>query len=74
MEREDLSVSRCKATRARIRDLETIDSELRLVAALRRAVREQGGPLPSMAAADALLDERCELTGVEHANRDLSSC
>jgi hypothetical protein len=41
---------------------ETIDSELRLVAALRRAARERGGPLPSIDVADALLDERRELT------------
>jgi hypothetical protein len=41
----------------------TIDSELQLVAALRRAAREWGGPLPSMDVADALLDERCEVTG-----------
>jgi hypothetical protein len=46
----------------RIRDIETIDSELRLVAALRRAARERGGPLPSIDVADALLDERRELT------------
>jgi len=45
-----------------VRDIETIDSELRLVAALRRAAREQGGPLPSIDVADALLDERCYLT------------
>ena len=45
-----------------MRDIETIDSELRLVAALRRAARERGGPLPSMDVADALLDERGELT------------
>jgi hypothetical protein len=44
-----------------MRDIETIDGELRLVAALRRAAREQGGPLPSIAVADALLDERREL-------------
>lgn len=31
-----------------MRDIETIDSELRLVAALRGAARERGGPLPSM--------------------------
>jgi hypothetical protein len=31
-----------------MRDLDTIDSELRLVAALRRAARERGGPLPSI--------------------------
>jgi hypothetical protein len=46
-----------------VRDTETIDSELRLVAALRRAARERGGPLPSIDVADALLDERRELTG-----------
>ena len=45
-----------------MRDIEVIDSELRLVAALRRAARERGGPLPSIAAADALLEERRELT------------
>ena len=38
-----------------MRDRETIDSELRLVAALRRAARERGGPLPSIHLADALL-------------------
>jgi hypothetical protein len=41
-----------------MRDIETIDSELRLVTALRRAARERGGPLPSVAVANALLDER----------------
>jgi len=45
-----------------MRDIETIDSELRLVAALRRAAQERGGPLPSIDVADALLDERRELT------------
>jgi hypothetical protein len=45
-----------------MRDMETIDSELRLVAALRRAVWERGGPLPSIDAADTLLDERRKLT------------
>ena len=44
-----------------MRDIDTIDSERRLVAALRRAARERGGPLPSIDVADALLDERCEL-------------
>jgi hypothetical protein len=44
-------------------DIETIDSELRLVATLRLAARERGGPLPSADVADALLDEtpRAEL-------------
>jgi hypothetical protein len=32
------------------------------VAALRRAARERGGPLPSIDVADGLLDERRELT------------
>jgi hypothetical protein len=41
-------------------DIETIDSELLLVAALRRATREGGGPLPSIDVADALLDELLE--------------
>ena len=48
-----------------MRDLDTIDSELRLVAVLRRAAHERGGPLPSIDVADALLDERSELTGVQ---------
>jgi hypothetical protein len=47
-----------------MRDIEMIDAELRLVAALRRAARERGGPLPSIAVADGLLDERRELIGV----------
>jgi hypothetical protein len=44
-----------------MRAIETIDSELRLVAALRRAARERGGPLPSVGVADALLDERAKV-------------
>jgi hypothetical protein len=42
-------------------DIETIDAELRLVAALRRAARERGGPLPSIDVADALLNGRREV-------------
>jgi hypothetical protein len=41
-----------------MRDIATIDSELRLVAAFGRAARERGRPLPSIHVADALLDER----------------
>jgi len=41
-----------------MRDIETIDSELRLVAALRRAARERGGPVPCTAPMGELLDER----------------
>jgi hypothetical protein len=54
-----------------MRDIQTIDSELRLVATLRRAARERGGPLPSIAVADALLDERGELTGLPRLTRCL---
>jgi hypothetical protein len=45
-----------------MRDIETIDSELRLAETLRRAARERGGPLPSIDAADTLLEERRKLT------------
>ena len=56
---EDLSVGGYRATSTHvIRDLETIDAELQLVVAFRRQARERGGPLPSIDAADALLDER----------------
>jgi hypothetical protein len=40
-----------------MRDRETIDAELRLIASLRRSIREQGGQ-PSSRQADELLDER----------------
>jgi hypothetical protein len=46
-----------------MRGVETIDSELRLVAPVRRACRELDGTVPSMGAVDALLDERRELMG-----------
>ena len=56
---EDLSVGGCQATPTHIiRDLETIDAELQLVVVFRRQARQRGGPLPSIDAADALLDER----------------
>ena len=54
-----------------MRDIDTIDSELQLVATLRRSARERGGPLPSIAVADALLDERRELTGLPRLTRCL---
>jgi hypothetical protein len=60
-----------------MRDIETIDSEVRLVAALCRAARERGGPLPSIDVADALLDERRELTEWatnRHGNFHKSRC
>ena len=53
-----MDVGNSKAAPASTRDLQTIDSELRLLAAIRRVARKGGGPLPSIVAADALLDER----------------
>jgi hypothetical protein len=44
-----------------VRDRETIDSDLRLLAAVRRVCREQDGVLPSIGPVDELLDERREL-------------
>jgi hypothetical protein len=46
---------------ATMRNLETIDSELRLLAAVRWSIREHGGE-PSSRQVDELLDERAELT------------
>lgn len=40
------------------RDREVIDSELRLLAAVRRTVAEEGGPAPDISVVDELLDER----------------
>ena len=40
-----------------MRDLEVIDSELRLLAAVCRVCREQDGVLPSIGPVDELLDE-----------------
>jgi hypothetical protein len=44
-----------------MRDLEVVDSELRLLAAVRQVSREQDGILPSIGPVDELLDERREL-------------
>jgi hypothetical protein len=41
-----------------MRDCEAIDSELRLVAAVRGAIREAGGPLPISQPINDLVDER----------------
>jgi hypothetical protein len=56
-----------------MRGIDTIDSELRLVAVLRRAARERGGPPPSIYAADALLDERREWAGLPGLTRCLGN-
>lgn len=41
-----------------MRDRETIDSELRLLAAVRRALTDKGAPAPTMQPVDEPLDER----------------
>jgi hypothetical protein len=46
-----------------MRDPNTIDAKLMLVAALRRADQERAGPLPSIAPTDDLLDERLSHRG-----------
>ena len=56
-----------------VRDIDTIDSELRLVAALRRAPRGRGGPLPSIDVADALLDEPLRPHAELHVGRPARS-
>jgi hypothetical protein len=45
-----------------MRDRETIDSELRLLAAVRPSIREHGGE-PSSRQVDELLDERVSYCG-----------
>jgi hypothetical protein len=45
-----------------MRDLEAIDAELRLLAAVRWSIREHRG-VPSSRQVDALLDDGNELTG-----------
>jgi hypothetical protein len=45
-----------------VRDIGTIDSELRLLAAVRRTIRKHGGE-PSNRQVDELLDEHNELAG-----------
>jgi hypothetical protein len=43
------------------RGLDTVDTELRLVAEIRRTCREHDWPVPSCQRADGLLDERTAL-------------
>jgi hypothetical protein len=45
-----------------MRDRETIDAELRLLAAVRQSIREQGGQ-PGSRQVDDLLDERLDHLG-----------
>ncbi|WP_157933560.1 hypothetical protein [Mycobacteroides abscessus] len=54
-----------------MRDRDVIDSELRLVAAVRRTCAEFGGAMPTTALLDELLDERTAGGSDErHAERD----
>jgi hypothetical protein len=45
-----------------MRHLDTIDSELRLLATVRRSIREHGGE-PSSRQVDEVLDERNDVAG-----------
>ena len=54
-----------------MRDIDTIDSELRLLVAIRHMVREAEGRPPNTARIDQLLDERRELTGRHNPNTEL---
>jgi hypothetical protein len=47
-----------RGRRLRMRGIETIDSELRLVVAIRRMIREEEGRTPSTWHIDQLLDVR----------------
>ena len=46
-----------------LRDRETIERELRVLASVRDAYRERGGTMPSIDQMDALLDELIALRG-----------
>ena len=52
-----------KRTSHNMRDIEVIDSELRLLLAIRHVAREAEGRTPNTARIDALLDERAEPPG-----------
>jgi len=56
-----------------MRDRETIDSELRLLAAKRRLIRDQGGQ-PSSRQADELLDERLAHRAEASATEAVEAC
>ena len=58
------------AHRGGTRDRDTIERELRLLAGVRHAYRENGGAMPSIDQMDALLDELIELTRRGKHRRD----
>lgn len=49
-----------------VRDLQVIESELRLIAAVRRTAAEVGAPAPRIDVADELLDEWSSLARLAH--------
>jgi hypothetical protein len=53
-----------------VRDRDTIERELRLLASVRSAYRERGGAGPSIDQMDALLDELLELGGPAEPQQD----
>ncbi|OBB22132.1 hypothetical protein [Mycolicibacterium elephantis] len=50
------------------RNREVIDSELRLLAAVRRTVADEGGSAPDIRVVDELLDERQHLASKNEEN------
>lgn len=57
-QRGEVMPGTCGTSGARMRDLEVINSELRLLVAIRRMVREVEGRTPNARRIDQLLDER----------------
>ncbi|WP_041782285.1 hypothetical protein [Mycolicibacterium chubuense] len=53
-----------------MRDRDLIDSELRLVAAVRRTCAEMGDAMPTTVVLDALLDERNAAAAIRLGERD----
>jgi hypothetical protein len=58
-----------KRTPPNMRDIEVIDSELRLLLAIRRMAREAEGRTPNTARINALLDERSAGSAAAQAPR-----
>ena len=52
------------------RDRHTVERDLRLLASVRSAYRQRGGPLPSISQMDALLDELLELSARGEPQQD----
>jgi hypothetical protein len=61
MFRSDLCAADVPLRFSPVRDVDVVDSELRLLATVRRVCRKQEGVQPSIGPVDELLDERREL-------------